>query len=166
METLLRTVLRGAIYPMMRRLPMKVLVALGIVALVLLIAVSGARAATYTTTCPVADGTCLALAERLEVLVAELEVKPETDSEFDYSTVLSAIETNTASGPSGNQEISGTVALAEGTEVGINGLVGLSEPDRDRMDAAWYGVWALVGLTFVLMIAPKFNSLMDVTRGM
>jgi hypothetical protein len=139
---------------------MKVLIALGVVALAMLIVISGARAATYATTCPVADAACLALAERLEILVTELESKPETDAEFDYSTVLGNIESNTSGGgaPSGTQSVSGTVAIA--------GPVQLSSQDRESASAAWYGVWALVGLTLVLMIAPKFNSLMDVTRGM
>jgi hypothetical protein len=64
----------------MRRLPLKVAVVLGLVALVGLIALSGARAATYVNGCPpfsdpVTDTQmqCTALAERLEVIVAELE---------------------------------------------------------------------------------------------
>jgi len=136
-NTLFRVVLRGAAYQLMRGLPRWLVVLAGVVALVLLVSVNGARAATYVNACVGSDPVC----ERLSVLVAEAEA---------HTVLLEGIEANTAG--DGPAEVSGTVALSGG--------------DRERLDLAWYGVWAAVGLLLVLMIAPTFLNLLRVTRGM
>lgn len=34
--------------------------------------------------------------------------------------------------------------------------VALSAPDRERLDLAWYGMWAVVGLLLVLLVSQKW----------
>jgi hypothetical protein len=78
--------------------------------------------------------------ERLTVLVAAVEALPQTDAEYDYAAVLSAIETNTASG-------GGTTEVA--------GIVSLSADDADRLDLIWVGIWMLAGLTLGTWFATR-----------
>lgn len=95
-----------------------------------------AAGATYSLSCPVADESCAALAERLEVLVAELE-----SQDRDYSTVLAGIESNT--GGEGPSEVSGTVAL--------------SGEDKDRLDLIWTGLGILIGVSLFALLAPAWH---------
>lgn len=95
-----------------------------------------AGAATYSTACPAADAACAALAERLEVLVAELE-----SQDRDYSTVLAEIAANTSG--EGPAEVSGTVAL--------------SADDRYRLDLIWIAVGVLIGVSLFALLAPAWH---------
>lgn len=38
----------------------------------------------------------------------------------------------------------------------VSGTVALSADDAHRLDLAWWGMWALVGLVLVLLIAPRW----------
>ncbi len=133
----------------MRRLGLVKSLVLGAVAFAALLFISGADAAA---SCPVGDEACIAITERLDEIGAGIAALPQTDVENDYALILDTIATNTENVPNGSQEIAGTVAL--------------SESDRERFDLGWYGVWAIVGLLLVLMIAPRFTSALNVTRGM
>lgn len=44
-------------------------------------------------------------------------------------------------------------------------VVSLASSDRERLDLQWWGTWAVVGLLFVLMLAPRWFSAFRVTRG-
>lgn len=120
------------------------LAVLGVLALLGLILAGGANAATYTNPCVATDPVC----ERLTAVVAAIEALPQTDTEYDYSTVLAAIDGNTA----GTGEISGTVAL--------------SAADRERLDLSWWGVWAVGGLLLVVVLAPRWFAAFRITHGL
>jgi hypothetical protein len=67
-----------------------------------------------------------------------------------------------ACGSIGNPcQVAGTVgATQEGSWTG-----GLDAETEERLDLVWYGVWASVGLTLVLMVAPRWFSSFRVTHG-
>lgn len=46
-----------------------------------------------------------------------------------------------------------------------SGVVALDQAGMDRLDLIWWGVWALVGATFVLILAPRWSSVFRVTHG-
>jgi hypothetical protein len=103
---------------------------------------------------PVTDATGAALCERLEAIY-------DTETQLRVGLVNNGLDVwvrndsgepvPVTGGSSGPSEISGTVAL--------------SQDDRDRMDLSWWGTWALVGLMFVLIVAPRWFSAFRVTRG-
>lgn len=50
------------------------------------------------------------------------------------------------------------VLVTDGAPVEENPtLVALSAADRERLDLTWWGLWALIGLTLALMVAPMFH---------
>jgi hypothetical protein len=100
-------------------------------------------AVTYTTTCPTGDDACLALAERLESIDAAVRALPTAD----YSPSLSAIEASLA--PPLSVTCDTTCASSATTAT-------LSDEDHHRLDLTWWGVWALVGLGFVSLIAAAW----------
>lgn len=119
------------------------LVALAVV--VGLVAVARADASTYpddpaqgapwVNECPALDAPCLAITERLEAVAALFfTVGVESPSGESY---LAQIAANTTG--SGAQEISGTVALAEG--------------DAQRLDLIWIGVFLVGGISFGMALA-------------
>lgn len=60
-------------------------------------------------------------------------------------------------------------SLSDEEEIEAGGgstTVTLSPGDRERLDLNWWGVWALVGLVLVLMIAPAFLRVLDIRHGM
>jgi hypothetical protein len=99
-----------------------------------------AGAATYTLTCPTADDSCKALAERLEAQVAATEANGvKLDA---ANTKLDAITAAVGSDP-GTTEVAGVVAL--------------SDDDASRLDLAWWGVWLVAGFLLVLIAAPMWE---------
>jgi hypothetical protein len=42
---------------------------------------------------------------------------------------------------------------------------GLTTHQSDSLDLAWWGIWALVGLMFILIMAPRWYRAFDVTKG-
>lgn len=98
----------------------------------ILVVPSTAGAASYTSTCPALDGACLALSERLEAIVTELEA---------HGVVLRDIRTNTS--PSGSP-------------APVSGVVALSNDDRQLLDLSARGVWMVGGLLLALIVAPLF----------
>ncbi len=86
MNTLLRLVLRGAVFSGLRRLPLKFVLVLGVIAFAAFVLANGAGAATYVTSCPALSDPpmdtqvqCAALAERIEANTAALEAQLEND---------------------------------------------------------------------------------------
>jgi len=122
----------------LKRVATRVLVGVLIGLILMAARVLTADAATYTAPCTIDAPLC----ERLEATVAQLELA---------NTTLAGIDANTGTAP-GVSEVSGVVAL--------------SGDDRERSDLMWWGMWALVGLALVQLIAPQLSSLMRVTRGM
>jgi hypothetical protein len=60
--------------------------------------------------------------------------------------------------PASSKWIVGTDSLGSGGG-------GLSADDSHRLDLAWWGIWAEVGLIFILIMAPRWYRAFDVTRG-
>lgn len=48
---------------------------------------------------------------------------------------------------------------------GGGGSTTLAAADHDALNLIWYGVWALVGLTFVVILAPRFYAAFRTTHG-
>ncbi len=248
-NTLLRTVLRDGVYSVLRRLPLKVTVALALVALALLVSVSGARAAelayaelsasvTVTSATQASptdlisagaisfDGTTRVLVEGYAAQIDAGAAAKETQVDlWDGATNLGAVGGFGLTGSSGVYAsipfrfakyvtpsagshtfriagwrvtganwsfVSGTYygtvyapafirvsrepvdgapgAAGDSTSCGSVGqptcAVALGAGDRDRLDLAWWGIWGMVGLILVLLVAPSFSSFLRVTRGM
>jgi hypothetical protein len=100
-------------------------------------------AVTYATACPTGDDSCLALAERLESIDAAVRALPTAD----YSTTLTAIDGKLA--PPLSVTCDTTCASSATTAT-------LSDDDHHRLDLMWWGVWALVGLALVSLIAAPW----------
>jgi len=109
------------------------------------------RAVEFTNDCPADDGgdtqetlaikaSCRATAERLEVLQTSIDAQ-------DYSTVLASIDTK-LDGPL-------TVTCDE-TCASSAVTATLGDEDHHRLDLTWWGVWALVGLAFVSLLATTW----------
>jgi ABC-type phosphate transport system substrate-binding protein len=113
----------------------------------------------YEHPCASLDTLCAALTERLEYMDNDLQTIANHTLNTDENTFgalakLDTIGTNTAGGGSGGggtQEVSGTVAL--------------SSSDRERADLQWWGTWAIVGLMFALLLAPRWFIAFRVTHG-
>lgn len=116
----------------------KVYLVVGFVLVLLVADRTIAQAATYTNNCPGADASCIALAERLEATVLASE------------NVLAAVQDVETAVAAGSGPVSGTVALAS--------------DDRDRLDLAWWGMWALVGIMLAGLFAQKWHNSWRFTR--
>jgi hypothetical protein len=101
---------------------------------------------TYTTTCPGGDAACLALAERLESIDAAVRSLPTAD----HSAALASID----------GKLTGPLSVTcDATCASSATTATLSDEDHHRLDLAWWGVWALVGLAFVgLIAAPWYRA--------
>lgn len=146
MNTLLRSLVRGAVYMGLRRLGLLPALILGALALIALIVVGGARAQTvYSTSCAVAgdppaavDQTCEVVAERLEAIETAIREAPAPP------TAVSAEVTNWPASSSEPQEVAGVVAL--------------SELDRERLDVTWAALWLAFGWAVgIFVFGPLLN---------
>jgi hypothetical protein len=98
---------------------------------------------TYATTCPTGDDACLALAERLESLDAAVRALPVAD----HTAALASID----------GKLTGPLSVTCDTTCASSATTAtLSDEDHHRLDLMWWGVWALVGLAFVSIIAAPW----------
>jgi hypothetical protein len=51
-----------------------------------------------------------------------------------------------------------TAATAGNSGAPVSGTVALDANASDRLDLAWWGVWAVAGLLLALIVAPMFTS--------
>lgn len=102
----------------------------------------------WVNECAPADASCLALTERLEA-VAWL-VQAGTDATTGF-----------AAQNQGDLEALGTLVTAAGG----GGGGALTETQSDALNLTWWGVWALVGLMFILIAAPRWFAAFRVTHG-
>jgi len=109
------------------------------------------KAAEFTNDCPSDDGgdsqetlaikaSCRATAERLEALQTSIDAQ-------DYATVLASIDGKLDSPLAVTCDETCVNSAVEAT---------LSDEDHHRLDLMWWGVWAIVGLTLVLLIATPW----------
>lgn len=109
-------------------------------------AASAGTPAAWDNACPAAEASC----ERLSFIAAELQRQGVLQRGY-YDPLVTGSGTAYVAPSTATQAVSGTVAL--------------SDSDRERLDLAWWGSWALVGLVFVLILAPRWFAAFRVTHG-
>jgi hypothetical protein len=103
-----------------------------VIILALLVGADRAMAATYSTTCPPADASCAALAERAEALVAATELNGQKLDQLHDDLVASS-----------GQPVTGTVAL--------------STEDRGLIADLHGDAWFAIGLLAVVVASSAIT---------
>lgn len=57
-----------------------------------------------------------------------------------------------------------TISAGSGSAT-VSGTVALAPDDAHRLDLAWWGMWALVGLVLVLIVAPRWYAAFNLESG-
>jgi hypothetical protein len=120
-------------------------VALVVLALLAFLALgaTGASAATYSVNCP--DPSTL-YGGTVDAAVEVSHLRQE--EEQSCAAIAERLEAVVSLLEAQNDEAATPTATR----------VALAPDDRDRLDLMWWGMWALVGLTFVLIVSPLMQS--------